>query len=234
MTSPALRPAREPAAAAVPPLENGDHLDREEFERRFDAMPGLKKAELLEGVVYVPSPVRAKRHSEPHADLVAWIVHFKAYTPGVQALDNASVRLDRKNMPQPDAALRIEPGCGGQSRISDDDYVEGPPELAIEVASSSVSYDLHVKLRVFERQGILEYVVHRVLDASVDWFVLVEGKYQRLEPDAAGVFRSRAVPGLWLDAPALLRGDVPRVLEVLAEGLKTPEHADLVDKLKKP
>lgn len=233
MTPNTLRPAREPQAAAVPPLENGDHLSREEFERCYDAMPELKKAELIEGVVYVPSPARVKRHSEPHADLAAWIVHYRAYTPGVQALVNASVRMDRKSMPQPDASLRIEAERGGQSRISGDDYVEGSPELAIEVASSSVSYDLHVKRRVFERNRVLEYLVYRVLDAAIDWFVFEQGKYERLEPDAAGVHRSRAFPGLWLDAPALLRGDMPRVLEVLGEGLKTPEHAAFIDKLKK-
>ena len=39
------------------PLEHGDHLTREEFERRYEAMPHVRKAELIEGVVYMPSPV---------------------------------------------------------------------------------------------------------------------------------------------------------------------------------
>ncbi len=30
---------------SIPPLENGDRLNRDEFEQRYEAMPSLKKAE---------------------------------------------------------------------------------------------------------------------------------------------------------------------------------------------
>src|SRR5437763_6954003 len=87
-------------ASAPPPLENGDRLTREEFERRYDAMPDLKKAELIEGVVFMPSPVRIRRHSGPHADIGTWAGIYRAHTPGVGIGDNGSVRLDEDNMPQ--------------------------------------------------------------------------------------------------------------------------------------
>src|SRR5271157_3592109 len=103
----------------LPPLENGDRLTRAEFERRFDAMPHLKKAELLEGVVYMPSPVRLRHHGRPHAHVLGWLTVYEAATPGVVAADNTSARLDLDNEPQPDALLMIDPHHGVQARISE-------------------------------------------------------------------------------------------------------------------
>ena len=124
----------------LPPLESGDRLSRSEFERRYSDMPHVKKAELIEGVVYVSSPVRII-HSQPHANIITWLGVYSAATPGIRCYDNPTVRLDRDNEPQPDAVLRLE--TGGTSHISADGYLEGPPELVVEVAASSASYDLH-------------------------------------------------------------------------------------------
>ena len=132
----------------IPPLENGDRLTRAEFERRYEAMPHLKKAELIEGEVYIGSPEHHRRHSLPHLQIGCWLGSYMAATPGVEAGDNGSVRLDLDNEPQPDAFLLIEPERGGQARISADDFVEGAPELVAEISSSSVSYDLGKKLKV--------------------------------------------------------------------------------------
>lgn len=208
-----------------PPLEPGDRLTRAEFERRYEAMPELKKAELIEGVVYTPSPVRARRHGRPHYQVITWLGHYEAATPGIFGADNTTARLDLDNEPQPDVLLMIEPGLGGQARISDDDYVEGAPELVVEVASSSVSYDLHAKPHVYRRNRVREYVVWRVLDGQIDWLVFRNERYEPLAPDDRGRFRSTVFPGLWLDPAALLRGDLAAVLAALREGLETPEHA---------
>ena len=145
--------------------------------------------------------------------------------------DNATIRLDLDNEPQPDAMLFIEPGRGGQARISDDDYLEGAPELVAEVASSSVSFDLHTKFNVYRRCAVQEYIVWRVLDRAIDWFVLTGGAYERLAADSDGTLKSRVFPGLWLDAQALLDGDVARALAVLQAGLAMPEHGQFVDRL---
>lgn len=218
----------------VPPLENGDVLTRAEFERRYEAMPHLKKAELIEGVVYVPSPVRHRAHSHPHIHIANWLGHYEAGTPGVEAGDNGTVRLDLDNEPQPDALLFIDPACGGQARIDADDYIEGAPELVAEVASSSVSYDLHAKLRVYRRNGVREYIVWRVLDEEIDWFVLRAGQYERMAVDTEGLLRSEVFPGLWLDSAALLRGDLATVLAVVQRGLASPEHTTFVARLRPP
>src|SRR5882672_24897 len=201
-------------APCVPSLENGDRLRRDEFERRYTAMPHLKKAELIEGVVYMPSPVRYRHHGAPHALLIGWLVQYAAGTPGVAVSDNSTVRLDLDNEPQPDALLLIDPTCGGQTRFSTDDYIEGSPELVVEVASSSVSYDLHAKLHVYRRSGVREYLVWRVLEQAIDWFVLRAGQYERLPVDANGLLRSEVFPGLWLDPGALVQGDLATVLAI--------------------
>jgi Uma2 family endonuclease len=220
--------------AAVLALENGDRLTRVEFERRYDAMPKLKKAELIEGVVYLPSPVRHRQHGAPHAHLIGWLGQYAANMPGVEVGDNSSVRLDLDNEPQPDALLLIDPARGGQTHISDDGIIEGAPELVAEVASSSVSYDLHAKLHVYRRNGVREYIVWRVLERQIDWFVLRAGQYERFLVDAQGLLRSEIFPGLWLDPAALVRGDLRTVLTIVQHGLASPEHGAFVTRLHPP
>ncbi len=80
-----------PARAIIPPLEAGDHLTRREFERRYQAMPHIKKAELIEGVVYMPPPVRFGGHGEPHFMMIGWLFNYCAGTPGLRTGDNATV-----------------------------------------------------------------------------------------------------------------------------------------------
>ncbi|SKB14070.1 conserved hypothetical protein [Planktothrix sp. PCC 11201] len=213
----------------IPTLENGDKLTRAEFERRYQVLPNLKKAELIEGIVYMASPVRAKRHGKPHAGIMGWLVTYEAATLGVEVLDNTTVRLDLDNEPQPDALLRIE--TGGQSRISEDDYIEGAPELIVEIAASTASYDLHQKLNVYRRNGVQEYLVWRVYDRQFDWFRLNEGEYIQLEPNTDDIICSQVFPGLWLDKAALLAGNLAKVLAVLQQGLLTVEHQDFVKKI---
>ena len=143
----------------------------------------------------------------------------------------AACRLDLDNEPQPDACLIIRPERGGQARISEDDYLEGAPELVAEITSSSVSYDLGKKLNVYRRTGVREYIVWRVLDRQVDWFVNREGTFDRLTPAADGILRSTVFPGLWLDPAALVHGDKSKVSTILQQGLKSPEHAGFVARL---
>jgi Uma2 family endonuclease len=218
-------------ANSIPPLRPGDHLTREEFERRFEAMPDLKKAELIEGVVYMPSPVRQRHHGLPHGAIVGWLVMYWSETPGTEPGDNSSVRLDLNNEPQPDAVLLIDPACGGLARISADDYIEGSPELVVEVAASRVNYDVNIKLPSYLRNQVQECIVWRVDDQQIDWLGRRGGQYQLLPRDSAGWYRSEAFPGLWLDPQALVRGDMATVLAVLRQGLASPEHAAFVERL---
>ncbi len=209
---------------SIPPLENGDRLTRSEFERRYLAMSEHRKAELIEGRVFMASPVRARKHGAPHAAVMTWLGAYWQATPGVELLATPTVRLDADNEPQPDACLRLEDWAGGQSRISEDDYLEGAPELIVEIAASSVSYDLHDKMQVYRRNGVQEYLVWRVLDNALDGFVLEEGTYVRLPVAGDGMLRSRVFPGLWLASADLLAGNLAQVVAGLQLGLATPEY----------
>ncbi|MCL1463198.1 Uma2 family endonuclease [Argonema galeatum] len=212
------------------PLENGDCLTRAEFEQRYEAMPHLKKAELIEGVVYMGSPVRVI-HGRPHASIMTWLGTYWVATPGVTLADNTTVRLDPDNEPQPDALLRIE--VGGQSTISEDGYVQGATEFIAEIAASSASYDLRDKLRVYRRNQVQEYLVWQVYDRKVDWFRFREGQYIALVADETVIIRSEVFPGLGLSVPALLAGNLAEVQSALQIGLTTPEHQAFIEELKK-
>jgi Uma2 family endonuclease len=214
----------------VPPLRAGDRLTSAEFERRYAHMPHVHHAELIEGVVHMPSPVSAEEHGEPHFDFIGWLFVYRAYTPIVRGGDNSTLRLGTDNQPQPDGYLRLLPEFGGKARI-EGGFVIGAPELVVEIAASSASYDLHDKLNAYRRNGVREYVVWRVWDRAVDWFVLRDGRFENLPPSSDGICRSECLPGLWLDPAAVMRSDVARVLEVLQQGLASPEHAGFVERL---
>jgi Uma2 family endonuclease len=220
-------------------LHNGDRLTRDEFHRRYEAMPKTTRAELIEGVVYLeggdhmPSPVRLGAHSKPHCQLVSWLASYVAYTPGSDAGDNGTIRLDTKNEVQPDAFAFITPECGGRVKIDADDYVVGGPDFVGEISASSASYDLHDKLEAYRRNGVREYVVWRVEDRAIDWFILRGDRYERLPPAADGLLKCEVFPGLWLDPKALLASNLRRVLEVVQAGVKSAEHAAFVEELER-
>jgi Uma2 family endonuclease len=214
----------------LPPLEAGDHLDQATFHARYEAMPPDFHAELIGGVVFVPSPRRLE-HGVSHALVMGWLIHYSIATPGTQVWDNTTAILGDDSEPQPDAALIIEPESGGQTSVSEDGYATGPPELIVEVASSSESIDLHAKRRDYEQAGVLEYVVVVLRQRAVRWFVLQDGTYREVGADASGLFKSSVFPGLWLDAPALLRCDIRQVMATLQHGIETPEHAAFVQQL---
>jgi Uma2 family endonuclease len=221
-----------PRPKGIPPLSAGDHLMRAEFERRYEAHPKTRKAELIEGVVYMPSPTRAEQHSRPHGDVITWLNIYRTATPGIWTGDAPTVRLDNENEVQPDAVLRLK--MGGRSVLTEDDYLEGPPELIVEVAASSAAYDLHVKRRVYQRVGVGEYLALQVYEQRADWWTLREGAYQPLLPDEKGILRSEQFPGLWLNVPAFWASDLAAVLATLQEGLAPPEHVAFAARLAAP
>jgi Uma2 family endonuclease len=216
----------------IPPLENGDRLTRAEFERRYEAMPNIK-AELIEGVVYMSSPVRVTHHAKPHSRIMGWLFNYCVETEGVDFADNATVRLDLDNEPQPDAVLYIKEEFGGNSYIAADDYLVGSPELVVEIASSTASYDTTEKKKIYRRNGVKEYIIWRVDDKEIDWFALEEGEYVSLEKDKNGVIESRFFGGLRLNVESILKDDLAKVLTDLQKGLKSKRHKDFVNSLTK-
>jgi Uma2 family endonuclease len=220
------QPGDEWARAAVPPLEPGDHLDQKTFHERYEAMPAHVRAELIGGIVFMPSPLK-RTHSLVHVQVVHWLFAYQAATPGTEVHDNASTILGEHSEPQPDACLLITTPGRAQTR-EQDDYIVGAPELIAEVASSSQSIDLHRKRIDYEQAGVKEYLVVVLRQGRVVWFISRNGRFEELAPGEDGILRSELFPGLWLDPAALLRLDNGRVLEVLRQGLSIPEHAAFV------
>ncbi len=216
----------------LPPLENGDRLTRPEFERRYSAMPEVRKAELIEGVVYIASPLRFRPHAKPHGRLITWLGVYEAATPQIEIGIEPTVRLDIDNEPQPDGVLLIDQESGGSSTLSEDGYLEGAPELIVEIAASSAAIDLGDKKRAYRRNGIQEYIVWQVFDQKIDWFRLQDGDYVSLIPNEQGVICSVVFPGLCLDVTAMLEGNMQQVLAILQAGINSEEHEIFVQQLR--
>ncbi len=219
------------APAPPAPLRTGEQMSRAEFERRYHAMPHLKKAELLEGVVYVPSPLHHTTHGRPHSQIQAWLTSYYVATPGLDISDNATVRLAPRSEVQPDVLLRIPAHAGGSSRITDDDYIEGAPELVVEIASSSTPYDLHTKRALYQQYGVAEYLLWQTEAQRITWWHRHADGYHPLPPDAEGIITSRVFPALRLDVAALLAGDVARVVARVQAGVGSAEHCTFIERL---
>ena len=227
-------PDRRPQARRrLPLLQNGDHLSAREFLRRYEAMPEVKKAELIDGIVYMGSPVRIDQHGEPDAFMQGWLCNYSVATPGVKHATNSTTRLGPDDVPQPDGLLRITAEYGGQARVDAKGYLDGAPELVVEVAASSVSLDVREKLASYRRAVVREYIVWRTEDEAVDWWALEEDEFRPLPAEADGTLRSRVFPGLWLEVRALLAGDGPRVMAKLQEGRQSGEHAAFIAEMQK-
>lgn len=224
--------AKPPRSKKLPPLENGDRLDQPTFHAHYEAMPEDCRAELIGGIVHIPSP-RRHPHGETQSLVIRWLDEYTEATPGTEALLNNTQILGPDSEPEPDACLFIAPEYGGSVYADEDDYLNGAPELVVEVTSSTESIDLHRKKQDYQKAGVREYVVLALRMQKVFWFVRQRGKYKETPLPADGIFRSRMFPGLWLDAEAMLRCQRPGVLAALKRGLAAPEHAAFVAKLKK-
>ncbi len=211
------------AASDQLPLEAGDHLDQPTFHACYKTMPSEFRAELVGGIVIVPSPLSAA-HGAYHALVMTWLGTYWITTPGTQARDNATAILGETSEPQPDAALIIDPAYGGQTGLSADGYATGPPELIVEIASSSASIDLHRKRRDYEQAGVLEYFVVVTRQQRVRRFLLQDGLLLETNADADGIVKSVTFPGLWLHVEGLFQFDGTQVVETLHQGMATPEY----------
>ena len=207
-----LKPAT-PARRPVPSLENGDHLSARDFLRRYEAMPEVKKAELIQGIVHMASPVRLDLHGKPDALIQGWLCVYAASHPEATHATNVTVRLDSDDVAQPDAVLFLDAAQGGKAAVDESGYLSGAPELVVEIAASSVSRDAREKLVSYRRAGVAEYLLWRVLDEEIDWFLLEEDEYRPIQPEE-GLLRSRVFPGLALPVAAALSGDLATVLGV--------------------
>jgi Uma2 family endonuclease len=214
------------ALALPPPLHEGDRLNSAEFLYRWEAMPDLKYAELLDGVVFMASPL-AVDHGTIHFDAATWLGVYRNRTPGCQGGSDTTWVMGSRNTPQPDLFLRVLPEHGGQS-TNQGKYGSGAPELILEVSGSSLSRDYGIKMKIYREAGVREYITVDLSRRAIVWRQLVRSKYREREPDEDGILCSQVFPGLWLDPKAFWKG---KFLPVLERGLASPEHAAFVAKL---
>ena len=221
---------------AVPPsppsLQNGDRLTSHEFLRRYEAMPDVKKAELIQGVVYLGTWVNAE-HGAANSLIQLCLGSYAAFTPALHCLPNVTTILGPTNVVQPDACLCLPASAGGQTRLNEKKYLVGPPELIVEIAASTASIDLGDKLESYAMAGVREYLVWRTQDAAFDWFALADAEFLPVKPDARGLLRSRVFPGLTLDVKALLSGHGAKLLSTLQRGLASAAHKTFAASLRR-
>lgn len=216
-------------AVIVPPLLAGERLDAVTFHTRYSAMPPSARAELIDGVVYMPSPVYPD-HGFEGFNVGAWLGYYASQTAGLRGEDNTSTRLDPSTEVQPDHNLRIKPEYGGQSGTARE-HIIGAPELIVEISRATRRIDLGPKKVQYERAGVREYLVVAIDPDEIYWFVLRDGAFERMQPGADRLYRSEVFPGLWLDPSACFEGDLARIIEAVNLGLATAEHRGFVERL---
>ncbi|HLQ46279.1 MAG TPA: Uma2 family endonuclease [Planctomycetaceae bacterium] len=210
-------------------LCSGDRLSQPEFHRRYMAYPTHVKFELVQGVVYMASPMR-RPHGLDHVELSYLLKHYSAATVGTEVLDNTTAILDEDSEPQPDLCVCIQTEFGGQSSEDAEGYMVGAPELVAEIAHSSRAIDLFEKRDDYRKAGVREYLVLCVAERELHWFHFPSG--EMIRPEREGISRSREFPGLWIDVAALMARDTKRLRAALDRGLARREHAAFCRRLK--
>ena len=191
-------------------LENGAVMSTDEFLSLYERADGLEHVELIEGIIYMPSPVSIPDHARKQGLFIEWLAAYESMHREAEYSPPGTVVLDESNVPEPDAMLYRK----REGRMTDAGYLDGAPELVVEIANSSASRDLHQKKEAYRRSGVLEYIVWRVQDGAIDWFALHAGEYEAQVP-RDGVIESRVFPGLRLDVPAMLAMDRSKVLAAI-------------------
>jgi len=195
----------------VHPLENGDHLTASEFLRRLENMPELKKAELIQGIVYMASAVGFTHHAEPDGVIQGWLSFYASKSKDVRHATNSTLRLSPDDVVQPDGLLVKTDTV----QFDEKGYLSGPVEFVAEIEASSASIVAREKLDTYRRSGVKEYLLWRTRDSVIEWWHLEDDDYLLLEPDQAGNIQSREFPGLALNVEPALNLDSAGVLSAL-------------------
>lgn len=199
--------------AGTPLLITGMKMSREEFIETWDNEPNLKCAELIDGTVFVSSPVSLD-HGIYESLMVAWLRAYSSKVPGWTCATNVTWYI-QDSAPQPDVSLfRSDVSTERRGK-----YPVGAPAIAVEVCVSSRDYDFGPKKALYQRAGVEEYITVETFSKTITWRTLVGGSYQNLPVDNDGIIRSRALPGLWLDVAALWREDDDALRECVRRGL---------------
>ncbi len=216
-------------------LCEGDHLTFDEYILRWESMPEFERQgmrpELIDGRVYMnAAAIRYVEHGQPQRLIVGLFERYVDRTPGVDWASPTTAKFDDRNAPEPDAELFVIPEYGGRVRV-EDGFLVGAPELVVEIAGSSASYDLYEKKAMYERFGVLEYLVWRTEDGEFDCFDLQDQIYIQRDIPPGQNWESRIFPGLIFDIPVLLQRDRLGAYATLDRCLGSDEHQAFVETL---
>ena len=217
--------------AVIPPgLVTGERMSVDEFLRRWEELPDLKKAELVDGIVYVPSPLSLE-HGSLDSLIIWWLAHYAHATPGCKAGNNSTWLMlvaHRNPMPSCGSCPRTV-GSRGRER----QFGAGAPELAVEVCVTSTEVDFGPKLKLYERAGVREYITIELFGQRIVWRMLENAVYVAQQVPSDGVLRSQVFPGLWLDVAAFWDDDGAKMLAALNAGLSSEDHQRFVERLRR-
>ena len=204
MVSPSLKDTR---------LITGMRLELDEFLSRWEALPELKNAELIDGIVFVSLPVTLE-HGQRANILNWWLSHYVGDKRGCEAASNVTCTMLGQS-PQPDVLLRLTEEHGGQS-IDTGYLLAGAPELVVDICETSFEIEFGPELELYQKAEVRENITIRTLPPpGIVWRVLVDGSYRVNEPDSKGILRSQCFPGLWLDTEGFWAEDCVRMRETL-------------------
>ena len=213
-----------------PLLKEGDRLTQQEFHKRYMQMPEVMKAELIEGVVTMPSPISVEYHTYPQGDLGWWIASYYLKTPHVRGGPNGSIILNENNELQPDLLMHIESAAGGNASLNEEGFLIGAPELVIEVSHTSSSIDMGPKMKAYQSNGVAEYLIWKVKEKEIQWLALKDGNYSQL-PIERDLLKSEVFPGLWLNVSALFKQELEQVEATLRSGMESEAYLNFVKEL---
>ena len=174
----------------------------------YALVPDRQKADLLDGVIYVASP--DTYHGDQYTNFLARLLagFCEARDLGKVFGSRFAFRLSPHRCPEPDVAVVL----ASRLHLVDDHGMTGGPDVAVEVVSrDSRTRDYRDKRRIYEESGVSEYWLVDPIKGRADFLVLEAGKYQSAVLDDGSIFRSRVLPGFFLDGRWLFGEDLPKV-----------------------
>jgi Uma2 family endonuclease len=184
------------------------------FEKFYEIVEENVKADLLDGKIIRDSPA-IPRHSHVVTRLGRLIGDFaEKFDIGEVFGATASVRLSKYQGPEPDVFFIRK----SRLRIMGEKYIDGPPDLCVEVISkSSRKIDRGRKFVLYAEHGVKEYWIVDPLRNTVEFYENHDGAWVEIKPDERGRLHSKVLPGFWFNPKWLSKDLLPPVSEMLQE-----------------